>query len=201
MKSNVNLSAPITSHHRSSDHSNGQHGQSHRDRSAPIHCPPEIRSKLNNDPNDSSLDSILEILRRATLVKKVQKEERIAKEEALRLQQVRQQKEVTIEQIDEHLPADLTTTDLNEFEENLNYGISLHLLHLGLTEGPLFPNTVLQWKRLKFKENGPTARSGHVAELVDEKMIIFGGYCEQTHLTDHIFIVNTSLVLSFGVSY
>ena len=75
------------------------------------------------------------------------------------------------------------------FEQSLNYGISLQLLHLGLTQGPLFPNSILKWSKLTFKENGPTPRSGHVSSYINDKMVIFGGYCKQM-LTDHIFLVD-----------
>eukprot|EP01083_Nonionella_stella_P156382 506369_1 len=167
--------------------------------------PSTIRSSLNNDYSDPLLHSMLEILRRATLVKKQQQ-----------LDKATPNLDGTPTTSDDDKLVDAPGSKLNTdedcksphalfrddnawdwtkqdivFKESLNYGISLQLLHLGLTQGPLFPNSILKWKKLQFKENGPTPRTGHVAAFMNDKMVIFGGYAKQM-LTDHIFLVDTN---------
>lgn len=94
----------------------------------------------------------------------------------------------------------LWTWDANDIiiqdNKQLTFFITLHLLYFGLSNGPLFPNSVLKWQRLKFKNNAPTPRSSHVSACLNGKMIIFGGQCSQM-LTDHIFVVDTSFVFCF----
>ena len=52
--------------------------------------------------------------------------------------------------------------------------------------------TTFEWKNIEKKGNPPSKRSGHSACIVNNNMIIFGGYDMQSCSDIHIFSFKTS---------
>ena len=62
----------------------------------------------------------------------------------------------------------------------------------GESSGPLYPDSVLKWVKLKFKGKGPKL-ANHVSAFINDKMVIFGGHSEDK-TADHIHLIDTGSV-------
>ena len=86
---------------------------------------------------------------------------------------------------------DIIIKDINKNMNKFRSILKLQLIYYKLSKGPIYPNTKLSWYKLQFnnEKNKILGRNGHTSKFIDNKLIIYGGYCKEI-LSDHIFIMD-----------